>query len=100
MLQIARSSERIKKTKLNAKGISEIKNKWKSLNKIDFLIFHLVKDEASAASNIPSSVDALSLEGSDDKTSITINLGKYLDCSDILFINFKKIRERIDSILD
>jgi hypothetical protein len=94
---IAVDSDRIRKTKLNAPGLADLKNKWMNLDDIDFLIVSQVPNpkEASRTQNLPLLVDAIHLKPAAEHMIPPIDWGKYENVDDIIIINFKKIREKV-----
>ena len=99
--QMAQNYDKIRKNKLNRDGLVETKVKFENLKKIYFLVFYSVEDEKNAAAihNLPPKVDAVILENGSEHNNSIIDLNRYRGCDEILVINFKIIREQVDSAL-
>jgi hypothetical protein len=99
---IALGSDRIRKTKMNASGLTEIQKKWMNLDDIDFLFISWVSNpkEASETQNLPPLVDAVRLKPGAEDMPLQIEWRKYENVDDIIIINFKKIRERVNLAME
>ena len=98
-LNVADDYDRIKKTKLNDEGLKKIRDKWKDLSKIDFLVFYWIEDEkeVSKTLNTPLKVDAVILQKESANESPEIDWEGFFKSDDILIVNFKKIRKQVDT---
>jgi hypothetical protein len=94
---IANEVHRIRVTKLNAAGLAQIKRDWARLDDIDFIVIGWTPGaiKLDRYTDLPA-IEALRFADSKDRGRIEITSEKYGEVDDIVLVNFKKIRSKVD----
>ena len=94
---IANGVHRIRVTKLNAAGLAQIKRDWARLDDIDFIVIGWTPSAITldGYADLPP-IKALRFADSENRDRIEIAKEQYADVDDIILINFKKIRNKVD----
>jgi hypothetical protein len=94
---IANEVHRIRVTKLNAAGLAQIKRDWARLDDIDFIVIGWTPNAITLDryADLPP-IKALRFADSENRDRIEIAQEQYADVDDIILINFKKIRSKVD----